>query len=1513
MKRIGLITGLLVLVNISFSQNDIVNQQKYWKFRNSFKHNFIKIGEGDGYSLPMGRRGFGACQNNNYDNPNVTYNIHDKFGTLYWGDGVIRHGHYIGFLATEYKLLKNAGEDVTAVLNELYYALVAFNRLDLNAEKIISNERDNIPQQSENLNGFYLRDDVPENFDDHWKDEPINARGVHSAIYDNNNVAKVDEVDNDPEDDYNAEPQHKFGWGGPSLDQMTSILVGLKVCHLLLEPQLYVKPTATDAVINITNEVQQITNRIISYAFNHNWDLLDMYGVPVENGGGDLLFMNAYPISLIGNQITGNNYSSTFTKRTFQSYKRYARHLRYDDQAEQDAYYNDTLGTFGRGKIDYFYDTYAESWPSGDSRYEQWQNSGTFLPFPFLFPLPLCITLPIDFSSTFWNDANTNYLDVFNDWTDDHKFNTIFPLSSIGYISFNKLNFRDYNNTILMNLGVASGTFNKAQTNTWEDVTHHNQLALIQALLTGNTPVKNQQFYQDLLNTMPSYGPFKFVADDKADHNDPLLAKQITYPHEWGGEYRWTHYSESNDIGEAGRVFAGQFTAMDYMYLHNLYKLIFPANQPKFEEKYTCICESIDNNELVIKTEYQNIQTDNYTPGTRPSNAYIIDSAFNVITGKFQFHYIPLSDYTTIQNQLSQNSGRLTNTQELLDDLESCVPNAFSAIGTTLNTQHNLHQLHDNYADMNIFTNAYQTEMFTIESGGQLDVVGRVIVCENQTLTIESGGKLNLNDGEIRVNNNATLIIEGELNIEEHKKIILEENSKLIIKSGGKLHNKGTIIVNENAKMEYHQNVSLYMDRDYAEINFNGGDLWVMQDATFKIRHSAGDNGFLRFSDSGVHIFGETNSKITLIGDGDTHTILKLDEDADFWVDSNHPISYLTIEKAKVEMAKHSRINATHDLNAKYVHFEGTPSNRGLTTFGKTVILNSTLDDVKIDAYQIYRPNAELIVRYSIFNYSDINPYMDNVISVDGKKYYISYSTINSKVNNVIKSTNLTATSYVKHCDFNTSSNQTPGLYNGISDNSNVELIVSYTSFTNLSSCIIKSDGGMSLKCNTFTNFYFSALFASSNCNIKMSTMFNMGYNKFTLNNSSTWPNIFLDNAQFLQILDGYNTFDGRFNLPIIAGTVQMNISVAGQKNIWNQFNHTYSPPLNRFNIQSNTTNNNVPLYATDPEFATCGQYDNNYSPISINSVSITTPSFQHINIRQAFNTTLKNTELVDSTKNDLLALELFEEIITFKYTSINEASKWTLHNAIELMKQTLQHAISTNKIRITDNQSTFTTPVQRYVNALNIMSLQNIDNTNYQQQFNFEMDKVNLYHTLGKYTLALDIMYNMENCGLDSLEQKHVNHWKYELETEQAKLNYGYSAEFKDTVWTDTLSYIQPIKRGYGNFGSELISPNSIIFYDCSVQRQPIPTTDEVDDIEFSVYPNPSNGILNVTYNLEETSTAKVVIYTAEGKLIYTLNCLQGRQYHNFDLSNVERGIYFYTYIVNGVEEKRGQLIIQE
>jgi hypothetical protein len=37
----------------AYTQSDVGNTQKYWKFRNNFRQKFVKIGDQDGESFPM--------------------------------------------------------------------------------------------------------------------------------------------------------------------------------------------------------------------------------------------------------------------------------------------------------------------------------------------------------------------------------------------------------------------------------------------------------------------------------------------------------------------------------------------------------------------------------------------------------------------------------------------------------------------------------------------------------------------------------------------------------------------------------------------------------------------------------------------------------------------------------------------------------------------------------------------------------------------------------------------------------------------------------------------------------------------------------------------------------------------------------------------------------------------------------------------------------------------------------------------------------------------------------------------------------------------------------------------------------------------------------------------------------------------------------------------------------------------------------------------------------------------
>lgn len=145
------------------SQDDLTNHKKYWYYKTRLNNDFIKINNSapsginnadspdHGESIPMNERVW-------EDNSGVYSNSYLS-KIMKAGDAGTRLGIYISVLATEYRLLKNNGQDVTKIKHEIFCSLNAVNRIDYYAESIFSNN-----SMAPNLNGFFIRDDVPPGF-----------------------------------------------------------------------------------------------------------------------------------------------------------------------------------------------------------------------------------------------------------------------------------------------------------------------------------------------------------------------------------------------------------------------------------------------------------------------------------------------------------------------------------------------------------------------------------------------------------------------------------------------------------------------------------------------------------------------------------------------------------------------------------------------------------------------------------------------------------------------------------------------------------------------------------------------------------------------------------------------------------------------------------------------------------------------------------------------------------------------------------------------------------------------------------------------------------------------------------------------------------------------------------------------------------------------------------------------------------------------------------------------------
>ena len=171
MRKISLVIITILCSFSVFCQSPRRNLEKYWHYRDRLRERFVVVSqdvEEEGVNIPAGEI------------------FNDTVG---WSDGNSIMSHYLALLSTELYLLKTNHQDYSQTLAELYYAMLALERLDLYSEshwrrfdgKLKLNAKDSLtairnieiindlgkdPVLSEltplpsDINGMHLRDDV---------------------------------------------------------------------------------------------------------------------------------------------------------------------------------------------------------------------------------------------------------------------------------------------------------------------------------------------------------------------------------------------------------------------------------------------------------------------------------------------------------------------------------------------------------------------------------------------------------------------------------------------------------------------------------------------------------------------------------------------------------------------------------------------------------------------------------------------------------------------------------------------------------------------------------------------------------------------------------------------------------------------------------------------------------------------------------------------------------------------------------------------------------------------------------------------------------------------------------------------------------------------------------------------------------------------------------------------------------------------------------------------------------
>ncbi|MBA3284560.1 MAG: hypothetical protein H0U27_05810, partial [Nitrosopumilus sp.] len=268
MKQVVLfLISLFYFASIS-AQITEKDHEKYWHYRNRLRTYYMHVGEGPGASIPAGIRNFINWETGE---PSI----------IHWGDATLYLGWYMGVLATEYHLLNKNNQETKEILEELNYALLAVERLDSIAEL-----RWDLPSS---VNGFLIRDDIPENF---LELHPHLNHNLNDKIFYNEKSGQALKV-RQVVSDFIINPHNAF-----SQDQLVHLLMGLVLAAKFSPSQIFsldvdVNGGIVNYKINPKEKAIFLTDKLVEYASNitgkEPWQLRYPTGETISNSrGGDL-------------------------------------------------------------------------------------------------------------------------------------------------------------------------------------------------------------------------------------------------------------------------------------------------------------------------------------------------------------------------------------------------------------------------------------------------------------------------------------------------------------------------------------------------------------------------------------------------------------------------------------------------------------------------------------------------------------------------------------------------------------------------------------------------------------------------------------------------------------------------------------------------------------------------------------------------------------------------------------------------------------------------------------------------------------------------------------------------------------------------------------------------------------------------------------------------------------------------------------------------------------------------
>ncbi len=1462
--------ALMVGKGVAQTTQQKQNLEKYWNYRESLKRYFIKIGSGQGESVPA-----------NVYTPSTN--------SMGWGDATSWLGMYYAILASEYKLLVQDGKPTQGTLNELYYALNALNRLDDYDRKYYTGGIDVLTHRD----GFFLRDDVDATLINEWtsqyatvKDDRYNLSSITSS-----NMSPFGSFNNWT---HNVENE-------VSSDQIIDIFYGLRFVVDMIPANTIVQPTPADAPMDLKQEAKNIVSRIMSQfqLFHHlnsngNWQGEPQIGAhangdvranwilvnPVtgfKDGAGSEPRPLAYGLAKAADKIMGtpNNWTQLAI-----------RHQEVDQLGD---------GYWGAD--------FDVSVSLNTIKTDIWDNMEQFVPNPNDVGLDNPTQYCIGLSSSITNGFSTGDICI---------------KSSKNYLSGPSGILQPNTALMSMYLAVAGNTWLHNNIANKASVYQMYPFDLSDAILNGNTATSPYSFYENVLASAPCKGPYY--------HSD------TDYSPEWNTSDRWEHPTYGGVLRKFEGDFVGMDYMLLYNFTHLYFKNTesLPsydpntncdcANNPAIQKSFVSGTSNINTNMNVVRRfpQYKNIGIYMNEFITTPVNVISGGTINNKTTLIVCGTTVDVRNSGVLKNAVGQiasdsikimvrNGGiinvdangtlEITSNTKLIIQKGSTVKANNSNAKIIIRTGGKLIVEPGGFLELNnggtliIEDNAKATvhskllssttnnnAVFTFNQGAQLQLKGDNAVLElNGRLHIGDNANFGFtypgsNSGYINFNRGAGVLWDNWATGNAHITCGYNSSFKLV----GQSKTDKVMVINQNVVAMPKNITQFSINKGLVEFNtfdasLESDNIFILNNATLKGIVTAP----LTQSGRGVTMFGQY---LFIAGNCDFLNLRTGINGALYY--GNHRLSNVNnclFNECKVGIQTFGA--GTNLTNNTFLNNEEAISSQGLEY--NSFIKSNTITAPLLASYSDQTINGGSI---GVVTHGNNGTYDFNNNTIN------NVNTALHAINNDVKlrCNDLSNNEFVLYGSTNSKINMSTLLGAGYNDASNA---IKFAEFNE-------------------ANFFEA----------------NQGYNSFKISDQShcytatspapTHPSyvvcpIIADGS--INNYTGFNTTTNKYEL-----VAELNfwrpLYFPGNIIEHEYFNVTKAPLFS--SVQKGELIIGTPLTSitqagcpTNNGGGSGGGPSQRVHPLDINSInsSITTPSFYNKSLRDALVFSMNKMDNMKHVTKLNQAADLLTEILKFNYTSpiLNQNDKYLL----EVSYQKLFSCVAQLTELYSDSLGANSLPPSlnnRYNDLHSIINLRlsrkGISEIDYKEATDLiRLDDALIYGLARQRTNAISIINGII---ASNPKNEHVNlleHWRCIYSTEEDAINHVISTENAFASLLKCNNDYMVIKKQKTASGARKGNSN------------PLDEVSYAKDNAIAVYPNPTQGSVMMAYDLKDYTSITFEIFDVQGKKMASYDINAAEHQFNIDNLNLENGVYVYSIKADGKNLMTKKIVVMK